>query len=507
MTKQTAIDTTDEIEEAFSGDDPLSDEQIKSIKKKSVSGALSYMGRTIFLQAIGFGSLIALTILFEPEDFGVYGIVVQIIGLLTFVSDIGLAAALVQKKATPSLTEYRTVFTVQQALSWLIFFIAFAIAISGHLEQKTGPSGPWILMALAISFPLASFKTISSIRLERKLEFSTLVIPNIIEQIAFNSILIFFAWRGMGVLAYSYAILARSVLGTVVMFMLEPWPIGFSLNVKALKSLLGYGIKFQANDFLARIKDNLFSLILGYILPLNQFGFIQWAKTWSMLPYTLTVQSIMPITFPTFSRLQKNPKDLARGIETSLFFITLCIFPILVGMSVFFMPLLKVIPALAKWEPTSITFILFTLGIAWAAVSTPLLNTLNAIGHINTSLKLMIFWTLLTWILTPLCVYLFGFNGVAIASSIIAFTSYISVYLVRKVLDVHVWESVWRQLLSASIMGSIGIVSMQIWSQNIVWFVIGIGAIGSVYLLSVWIFARQKLFSELRYLNVLPLNH
>ena len=44
---------------------------------------------------------------------------------------------------------------------------------------------------------------------------------------------------------------------------------------------------------------------------------------------------------------------------------------------------------------------MFALSVGWAAISTPLVNTLNAIGKINRSLKLMVIWTLLTWIVTP----------------------------------------------------------------------------------------------------------
>ncbi len=503
MTKQTAVDTTDEVEEAFSGDEALNSEQIVAIKKKSVSGVTSYLARSLFLQAIGFGSAVALTFFFEPEDFGIYGIVAQIIGLITFMSDIGLAAALVQKKAAPTITEYRTVFTVQHLLSWLIFIIAFAIAASGVLQARTGSVGNWILLALAISFPLASLKTISSIRLERKLSFSTLVIPNIIEQIVFNGVLIYLAWSGMGAMAYTYAIFLRALLGTVIMFWLEPWPIGFSLNVAAIKSLLVFGVKFQANDFLARIKDNLFFLVIGFMLPIQQFGYIQWAKMWSMYPYNLTVQSIMAITFPTFSRLQKNKDELARAIESALFFISTTIFPIIVGMSVFFWPMLQVIPRLQKWEPTIFTFILFTLGIGWAAISTPLINTLNAIGHINTSLKLMVFWTVLTWVLTPICIYFFGFNGVAISSFVIACTSYISIYLVKQVVKINAWESVWRQLLSATIMGAAGVLTIFFWGQSIIHLLSGFVVIGSVYLGSFFILGRHKLITELEYLAVL----
>jgi len=493
MINQTAPDTTDELEE-------LTITEVGEIKKKSVSGAISYFFRTALLQGIGLASALVLTLYFSAEDFGIYGLVVQVIGLLTFFSDIGLAAALVQKKSEPTLTEYRTVFTVQQLLSWLIFGVAVLILMTGFLQAKTGPAGAWILMMLAISFPLATFKTISSIRLERRLDFSKIVIPQIVEQIIFHGLLIFLAIRGMDAMAYAYAIGFRSVIGTLVMFWLEPWKIGFALDSAALKSLLSYGVKFQLNDFLARIKDNLFFLALGVFLPLQHFGYIQWAKMWSMYPYTLTVQNIMAITFPTFSRLQGNKKDLARAIESSMFFVSLGIFPILIGMSVFISPLITVFDQFAKWEPTIPSFILFTLGIGWAAISTPLINTLNAIGHINTSLKMMIFWTVLTWIVTPILVYMYGFNGVALASFIIACTSFIPIILVKKVVPFQAWQSLYPQTLAGLVMGGVGIFTYQYWSQSSTHLLIGILVIGSIYLGVFAAVGRSKLAHEIKYL-------
>ena len=67
-----------------------------------------------------------------------------------------------------------------------------------------------------------------------------------------------------------------------------------------------------------------------------------------MYPYNLTVQNVMAITFPTFSRLQKRPALLKKAIEKSIFFISLSIFPILVGMSVFIQPLTRVFSAVCK---------------------------------------------------------------------------------------------------------------------------------------------------------------
>lgn len=495
MINQTAPDTTDEVEELLS-DGQLTNEQLTEIKKKSVSGVVSYFVRTVFLQSIGLVAAFVLSAYFSPEDFAVYGFVTQIIGLLIFFSDIGLAAALVQKKKEPSLQDYRTVFTLQQLLSWLVVLVVMLLISSGVVSNKYGQVGNWILLSLGLSFPLATLKTIPSLMLERKLDFNKLVLPQIFEQIVFQGLLIFLAWKQLGVMAYTYAILSRSVIGVIVMWIIQPWKIGFAWNKTSLKTLLGYGIKFQLNDFLARIKDQLFYLLLAWYLPVKDFGYLSWAKNWSMYPYNLTVQNVMSVTFPTFSRLQKNKQALKRAIEKSLFFISLFIFPLLAGMSLFIFPLTNVIDKYHKWQPSMFSFVLFALSIGWAAISTPLVNTLNAIGHIDKSLKLMGMWTVLTWVLTPLAVWKFGFNGVAIASFAISFTSVFAVFFVKKIIDVSVWENVWRQLVATLIMVGAGIAGMNWWSESFSNMIIGVAVVSIVYLLSILLVGGKKLFFE-----------
>ncbi|MDQ3008193.1 MAG: oligosaccharide flippase family protein [bacterium] len=492
MINQTAPDTTDEIAEA------LDEGQLAYIKKKSVSGAISYFIRTLLLSGVGIISTFALSFYLSPSDFGVFGIVAQVIGLLNFFSDIGLAASLIQKRQEPSVRELRSAFTIQQILSWLIVLICGAVIVSGVLAAKTGPVGNWILLALAISFPLTSLKNISSILLERELAFSKLVIPQMVEQLLFNAVLVYAAWKGLGAMAFTYAILIRTVSGVAVMWYIKRWPIGFALNKGDIKGLLQFGVKFQLNDFIARIKDNLSYLLLGFFLPLQEFGYIQWAKQWSMYPYNLTVQNVISITFPTFSRLQNNPLALKKAIEKTMFFVTLLIFPLLIGMSVFITPLTEIIPRYTKWQPAILTFILFTLSIGWAAISTPLTNTLNALGEINKTLKLMILWTSLTWILTPLFVWRFGFNGVAVAAILISFTSFLPLRYVRKLVDIQVWPQIWPQLLAASGMAIVGYLGQALWSSGFAWFALGTIICGVTYLLLILLFAKEKLLSEVR---------
>jgi len=466
---------------------------IEQIKRKSLSGVMSFFMRTLMLQLIAFASALILSAFLLPEDFAVFGIVTQVIALLVFFSDIGLAAALIQKKQEPTDDDYKTAFSVQQLLSWLIFFIVLLLTQFSFITDKIGVAGNWILLALGLSFPLATFKTIPSIKLERKLDFNKLVLPQILEQLLFHGILIVLAWRDFGLMAYVYAIVARSIIGIVVIQFLEPWLPRLGINRNSLRGLLGFGVKFQLNDLLARIKDQLYFLFLGFFLPLRDFGYLQWAKNWSMYPYNLTVQNVLAITFPTFSRLQAHPDLLRKAIEKSIYFISLCIFPILIGMSVFVFPLTELIPRYAKWQPALFSFVLFSLSVAWSAISTPLINSLNAIGRINQTLKLMVMWTTLTWLLTPIFVWKFAFNGVAVAAFVISWTSILSVVLIRRYLPMNVMRNVFAQLVASAAMTIFAVAGLSFWQQSFTYFFLG-GALSVVIYSLVFLLVDRKHF-------------
>lgn len=495
MINLTAVDTTDEVEEL------LDVTAIADIKKKSVSGAASYMLRTLFLHGIGIVSAGVLAAYLSAADFGIYGVVTQIIGLLTFFSDIGLGSALIQKKTAPTTKEYRTVFTVQQLLALGIFGITVAIVLSNVMEAKIGPAGEWVLLALGLSFPLTTLKTIPSVMIERRLEFSKLVIPQMVEQLLYQGVLILMAVNGMGVMAYAYAILLRTVVGVVVMWYLQRWPIGLSLDREALRAMIGTGTQFQLNDIIARIKDNLFYLALGLYFPNHIFGYITFAKNFSMLPYQLTVQNVIAITFPTYARLQHSPELLKKAIEKTLFFISLVIFPLLVGMCVFVFPFTHLVPRYAKWEPALIVFVLFTLSIGWSAVSTPLTNTLNAIGQIKTTLKLMVLWTVLTWVLTPILVLMMGFNGVGLAAFLIGITSILPIVIVKKVVPIQVWTQLWRQLIAAVVMAGVGVVGIPVWQRSFGWLFVGMAITGLAYVVVLVAVGKNKLLAEIQTLR------
>jgi O-antigen/teichoic acid export membrane protein len=336
-----------------------------------------------------------------------------------------------------------------------------------------------------------------SILLERQLRFNRLMIPQIIETLLFYGIAVWMARLGFGVRSYSVAIVTRSIAGVVSMYMLQRWPIGLAIDRQAFKAMFGFGIKFQLNDFLARIKDDLFIVFLAWWLPAAQMGYIGWAKRWSMFPYQFSVQNVIAVTFPTYSRLQDDRVRLARAVEKSIFFIALIIFPVLAGMSIVAPSLLRSIPQYTKWLPAVPALTWFCLNIAFSAVTTPLTNTLNAIGKIGITLKLMLFWTALTWTLTPLLVIVFGFTGVAMASGIIGSTSLWALSIIKKTVPIRFVRNIWLPLFATLVMSALLLSGLSYLNTGLKQVLLSIVLGGIVYISTLLLLGYKRIQLEL----------
>lgn len=430
----------------------LGDVDLTTVKARTVSGIATLISRSFLLQFVATGGFLALSIFLGRPEIGLFIAVNDLVSILGYFSDIGLAASLIQKKDQVSLSDLRTTFTVQQII--VLLLLIFIIAISPRLFNfyNIGNGGTWLFYSLLGAFFLASLKTIPSVILERKLQFKELAAVEVVETIVFYGIAVFLAWRGGGVMSYAWAVIFRGIIGIIMIYWLSPWKIGLALSVSSLKTLLSFGLPYQINSLVATVKDRFINIILWKIIGADGVGIIGWAQTWSQKPLRFIMDNVTRVTFPSFARLQDNPAELRRAIERTLFFITLVTFPVVAGLAIFAPQLILLIPRYSKWQPALLALVLYCFNSALASISTPLTNTLNALGRVKTNTYLMLMWTALTWILVPYLAHRFGYNGVAVATAIIALSSIVPVIIVKRLTHFSLINSIVKPALATLVM-------------------------------------------------------
>lgn len=474
---------------------------IATIKKRSINGVLSLVSRTFFIQIISQVVTFLLTVYLSPTDYGVFFLVSTVIAFLTYFSDIGLAAALIQKKEQITDADLRTTFTIQQIL--VVTIVTVGLLASPFIASIYDLDRPGILLyqALVIAFFFSSLKTIPSILLERDLKFQRLVIPEIVETLVFNVLVLVLAVKGFGITSFTYGVLARGIVGLITIYIVAPWRIRIGINRESARQLLSFGLPFQANSFLALLKDNLFFLFLGAILPKPALGYIGIAQKWAYLPLRLIMDNLIRITFPSFSRLADNPTYLAKAIEKTLFSIMIFIFPTLTGLVILMPHFIDIFPKYQKWEPALLSLSFFAINAGLSSITTPLTNALNAIGKIKITLYLMIFWTAITWVLTPLLIVFYDFNGVAIASAIVSLSVIGVVAIVKKYIPFTLLPQLYPPLIATVVMGIVLYFLSQFLITDFLTLFLVIIVAASVYGATIYMIASTQIKSDIQLLR------
>lgn len=471
----------------------------KTLNKKLISGFLTLTFRRIILLVITYlVTNIWLAKILTPDIIGVFNIATSILTFFTYFSDVGLAAAVIQKKDLDE-NDLKTTFTIQQILVGIICIIVFFLAPFFTTFYSLDPAATWLIRALGIGFFLSSLKVLPSVLLERKLEFKPLVSVEIAETIIRLALLVILSYQHWGINAYTVSVLAQSITGTTLIYLIAPWKIKLGISKDSLKKLINFGVPFQLNSLLALLKDRLVPLVIARMVGATGVGYITWAQNIAFM--SLEVMNIMTrVMFPAFARLQDNKEELRKTLERTIFITCLLFYPVLFGT-------LAIAPSLVahvvspKWLPALPMIYLFAINAFWSAISTSFTNFLNAIGRIGITLKLMVMWTILEWLMSPLLTVFFNIYGVAIAQSVIAFTSIIPIIIVVRMIKIDVIAQVWKPLLAAIIMGVLTYFVATVVVTNFLTLLVVVGAGAIVYSGLIFLLARDRLILTFQFLR------
>ncbi|HKZ35413.1 MAG TPA: oligosaccharide flippase family protein [Patescibacteria group bacterium] len=468
---------------------------LSEISHRAVSGVMVLTVRKFLLKAVNYIGSIILARLLLPEIFGIFAIVSFIITFFGFFSDVGLGAALIQKKEKLDNKDLSVTFTLQQILVVSVTILIWLTAPLFAAKYNLGLQGTWLLRVFSLSLFLTSLKTIPSILLERKLQFKRLIWPEVVEVISFQVIAVVLAYMGFAVWSFIVALLIRSFLGAIVLFYLSPWKISFAWDKTIAKRLVAFGIPYNLNGFIATIKDAVMPVFVGAVSGAAAVGYLNWALTFSKLPI-LFMADIFRVTFPTYSRIQGNTELLKKAIEKTIRFTNLFLFPTSFLLAALAKPIVTIIFT-DKWLPALPAFYIHLVGILIVGITNTFMDAFWALGKTKIAVKLLIIYTLVNWGTSVPLVYLFGFNGAMMGSVIVLYVSLpLTWYYIRKIVKVEVVKHSWPAFLASLVAGllafKLNFLAVNIFSL----FGVGFGA-GLIYLACLFAFDYKRLRADI----------
>ncbi len=414
---------------------------------------------------------------------------------MNYFSDIGLAASLIQKKEV-SEDDIKTTFTVQQILILTLIVIGFLATSFIKDFYKLPAQGIYLFWSLLLAFFISSLKTIPSIFLERKIQFQKIVLVQVVENTVFYALAVILALMNFGVMSFTYAVIARAVVGLIAMYSISFWLPKLGISLVSLRQLLSFGIPFQAGSFLALFKDDLIILFLGKVIGFEGLGYIGWAKKWAEAPIRIIMDNISRVLFPVIARIQADKEKVSKLLDKLLFYQTLLLAPTLAGLAIIMSPLVEIIPKYNKWEPALPYFYLFIVASFFSTYSTPFMNLFNALGKVKITFSFMLFWTIVTWLLTPLFTRMFGLYGFPVNQLILSLTFVAVIYMAKKFTDFRFIDSVYKPLIAAIIMSIVTLTLVYSLPVSIVSGIITVAASALTYFIILKLLFKIDLIVE-----------
>ena len=487
-------DSPDQLDHSFEMD-------LETVKSRAIRGIAIITGRGFLVNIISQVSVFFLITFMSPEQMGVFWVVNAAVFFLVYFSDIGLAAALIQKKDRLTDEDLHTTFTIQQSLIILLLIVLHFASPYLIKVYSLDQEGLYLLYAVGFSLLLASLKSIPTVLMERKLEFGKMAVPDILENFVYSVSVVYFAWRGYGLRAFTYAVLIRGVVGVITIYLIQPWMPKIGFSKKALKGLFSFGVPYQLNTLISVFKDRGMTLIMGKVITTSGVGYLGTAERFSQMPLRLFMDPVTKVSFPAFSRMQDHKEELANTTTRTMFFITFLTYPVLVGMVLILPLFMQVFPVYQKWEASLIPLFFMAINVFFAAATTLLTNLLSAIGRIKTVTKLITMWTVLTIIFVPTLGYKFGVNGAAAGYAIVSSSSIIAIYIAHKHVKFSLLEGALKPLLSAFLMGLTIFALKAVLSASILNMVVIIIFGGLSYLVFSYLLFGKKLFTDAKRLT------
>jgi len=381
-----------------------------SLTARSLEAAKwGYLGAAanIIAQLVG---QIVLARLLGPENFGLFVLVMVLVGIANLFADMGIGAALVQKERV-NREDVRVAFTWQVILGIITGLAVCATAKPAAALLGDGRAVPVIrVMALACFFHAISAVSLGLLR--REIRFKTIQFAQTAGYcFGFLGVGISLAFAGAGVWSLVGAWLSQSASSFLYMYASVRHPLRPLLRQGDRNQLASFGRAVLLTNMTNWSIENLDTWLVGRIFGAHLLGLYSIAYRLVRSPTNHLVVTLQSILFPTSARAQNNLLGLRRGYAAVLGAVLLVAAPVFWGIAAAPKTLVFALYGLA-WSKSDIFLVPFALAMpfhAIMAVSGPLLW---GRGRVELEFKVQ-FWVALLLTATVLTASQFSIRAVA----------------------------------------------------------------------------------------------
>lgn len=406
-------------------------------------------------QVVQVLTTIALARLLLPEDFGLVGIALVVVGVITIFKDLGTGAAVIQRPDA-SAALLSTVFW-----SNLLFGAAAALVL-GALAPLIAdvfrePTLVEIIRALAVSLVISSVAVVPQALLERRLRFGDIARIELTAVVCGGVTAVVAALAGAGAWSLVVQTTVAVVVSALLLFRVGGFRPARHWDRADMRSVAGFSVGltgFNLFNYAARNADNI---LIGRVFGATALGLYALAYRLMLYPLQSVTWTVNRVMYPVYAGFQDDDGALRDAYLRSVGLVGFVAFPMVAGLGAVADRLVATLFG-PEWA-TSATILMVLVPVAAIQV---VVATVGPIYQAKDRPRALLGWGVVSGTATVFA-FVIGLAGgvVGVAVAYLAVTALLALpalIIPYRMIDLHVGTAlgaVARSALSAALMASV----------------------------------------------------
>jgi PST family polysaccharide transporter len=250
--------------------------------------------------------------LLTPAEFGVVALSIVLLGLALPLSDLGMAAAVVQR-AELTDRHVRTAFTFSAITSMAAAIVVSIAAPLGAVVTRD-PQVTAVLRVLAVGVACRGIAAVAEALLHRQLDFRRLFfIESISHVLGYGGVAVTLALLGYGSWSLVWGSLVQTIGASVAQLAVVRHSLRPLVGRRPLADLVRFGFGEATSGWVNYIALNGDNFVVGRWMGVTSLGLYSRAYALMNLPFTYAARVMSSVMFPALAHVQQQPDRMRRG--------------------------------------------------------------------------------------------------------------------------------------------------------------------------------------------------
>ncbi|WKN40434.1 lipopolysaccharide biosynthesis protein [Tunicatimonas pelagia] len=459
-----------------------------TLRSKILSGVFWNTVQVVIYRSFSFVIKLVLARLLFPEQFGLVGMASVFISFIEVFNDIGIAAALVQRKEE-DLREAHFHTSFWSGVVWsisLYIFIALVVAPLAAIFYEE-PLLRSIIPVLSIGVLSSPVNLVHKAQLTKAMDFKKQAFIENAAHIFSGVLSLMLAFAGAGVWALVFNAVASFLVAMPLYFRATSWTPKLIWEREAFSDIFGFGLYTTATNFFNNLINKLDYLLIGKLVSASALGAYTLAFILTDIVKNELMNIMNKVMYPVYGTVQDDLKSLKSYYVTIVKYNSLVVYPIMLLWIIEGEPILLTVFG-AKWTEAVIPLKLLAGSVLFHMMVNSNTTLVRGMGKARLEMKLQFWKALLMY--APLLsagIYFYGINGAAMAFLVIKFLSVFIVQVYMKILIDYTFADLFRAMkvpVVASAIASLVVLGLHAVAN--VHFIISSGILLMIYTLIVY---------------------